>query len=996
MNKAWLSGVKAACVGAGMFYVPASFSLLLSRQSEELALVWFANVIVGFLLVGRERAQVLGLLFGAAVGNVMADYPFSQDLGKSLLFVPGNMIELLLVGYFLQYRRQFSKSFTSIAEFLRGYLYACVLPSIVGALIGATTLYVQFGLEPKSVFYTWLIGSILASVIVYPLGLLFLSRGWKRELAYILEPKSFSLVVMSALSVFLIVDNFVHPFVYISCLLSVVAALAKFRNYMLLNAVVGSLCLVVISGGFIDADGNDPVHAFYLPLLLSLVPGVIVSVSMKQVKALLASAKYSKEEYERLYQSTPVASHSINSDGVIVAVSNRWLEMLGYRREDVLGKRSIDFLSEESAARAKNELLPAFFRSGEVRDEKLSCVCHDGSVKEVELSSILDHGPGNQELRSYAILKDVSEESRLRRSLENERDLMEVTLKSIGDGVVATDEFGTITFVNDAAATMLAKPALECIGRAFSDVVHIFDQHTGKILENPTRRVLEEKRILGLPENSSLKNCNGDVFSIQDSIAPIMDSDGNMHGCVMVFQDVTEARQISERMSYLAQHDVLTDLPNRVLLLDRLQNECLRTERYHEHFSLLFIDLDNFKNINDSKGHETGDAILRMVAQRLKASVRESDTVSRIGGDEFILMLPGMGAENAISGFCKKIIAELSRDYYHQGKQYNVGASIGVAVCPDDGADAETLLRRADSAMYSAKNSGRNNFRFYSKSIEERLENKLRLERFVRDALSEDRIFPHYQPIVNASDRSVKYFEALFRAEGVADIGVGVEEIIQAAEDARIITELGYLFFDKVCFHIKSFSGYVNPDFRISVNFSASQLMAPGFSSIIRTKLETYHIPGARFIFEITESTFMGDWKGCAQVLNSLRNMGIRIALDDFGTGYSSLSFLKKLPIDILKIDKSFTADMSKDSGSLTFVKAIVEMAEALEMDVVAEGVEEQLEVELYSSLGVTDLQGYHFSKPIPLNKALNYLQSDVQRESKLISVKFGSQSGDD
>jgi diguanylate cyclase (GGDEF)-like protein len=418
-------------------------------------------------------------------------------------------------------------------------------------------------------------------------------------------------------------------------------------------------------------------------------------------------------------------------------------------------------------------------------------------------------------------------------------------------------------------------------------------------------------------------------------------------------------------MSYLAQHDGLTDLPNRILFNDRLTQAMALAQRHQQKLALLYLDVDRFKHINDSLGHTVGDHLLQSVAQRLVASVRNSDTVSRQGGDEFVILLSEVRHAQDAAVAAEKVRVALTTPHYIDQHDLHLTVSIGIVVYPDDGTEATTLLTNADSAMYHAKESGRNNYQFFRPDMNVSAIERQSLEEGLRHAVERKEFALHYQPQMNLDTGAIIGVEALIRWHHPQRGLVAPAQFIPVAEECGVIVPFGRWVLREACRQARAWQDAGLPPMRIAVNTSAAELRAKDYVAGVRAiLLETGLEPGYLEL-ELTETFLMQDSTSTTEVLKALKDMGVHLALDDFGTGYSSLSYLRRFPIDTLKIDQSFVRDLTTDAGDACIVSAVISMGKSLHMRVVAEGVETPEQLAFLQEQNCPEGQGYYLSQPL-------------------------------
>jgi len=460
---------------------------------------------------------------------------------------------------------------------------------------------------------------------------------------------------------------------------------------------------------------------------------------------------------------------------------------------------------------------------------------------------------------------------------------------------------------------------------------------------------------------------NGENFPMLLSINAVTDDEGRVTHFVSVSTDISQQKQTEQELKSLAYYDVLTGLPNRFLFKERFEHEILSAQRNNSRLALFFIDLDHFKNINDTLGHWAGDALLQIVSNRLQNCLRKSDTVSRLGGDEFTVILPGLNDTQDVSDLARKLVNLMTKPIPIQEYQVYIGVSIGISIFPDDGQDYDTLTKHADTAMYVSKERGRGTFRYFEAGMTEAAHQRLTLENALRHGLEKQEFELYYQPKADCSSGRLTGAEALIRWKRPGIGMVPPDQFIPMAEETGLILPLGDWILRTGFLQAKRWVAR-SPDFRLALNLSAKQLLAEDFVDLLeRIALETGVTPG-NIELEVTESTIMKDIDRATQQLRQIRELGFYVAMDDFGTGYSSLAYLQKLPIQVLKIDRSFVQAYNDDPGSqqAAFINTIVSMGHILNLKVVAEGVETESQLNLLRSYQCHEIQGYFLSPPLP------------------------------
>jgi len=567
-------------------------------------------------------------------------------------------------------------------------------------------------------------------------------------------------------------------------------------------------------------------------------------------------------------------------------------------------------------------------------------------------------------------LRNIIHRRAVEAALFVERERGRVILESIGEGVISTDLDGNLAYLNAVASRMTGWSRDEAAGRKFNDVAVIIDSGSRiPITDHLQTAIRQNKEVRGTADVLLLHR-NGSETAIDLTIAPVREHNGRLSGAVVVLHDAREAQAATlSKVTFLAEHDALTGLPNRLLLRARLDHAIVTAAAHQSELAVLFLDLDNFKNINDSLGHAVGDLLLQSVAQRLSDCTRTRDTIARQGGDEFIIVMPLEKHTEGAAPAAEKILLQVAQPHHIDGHMLHISASIGISTYPLDGRDAETLLKNADTAMFHGKKSGRNTYQFFNAEMNVRAVERQLIEVHLRHSLQRGELMLYYQPKIDFRSGELSGAEALLRWRHPHRGLLLPDEFIPIAEDCGLIGAIGAWALREACSQAMQWSTDCLRHGTIAVNVSATEFRTPGFLERVRQVLDETGFDAGRLELELTESVLMSDAESSRVTLRALKNLGVKLVVDDFGTGYSSLSYLKQFPIDGLKIDQSFLRDVLPDSDNGIIVTAVIGMGRNLQLKVVAEGVETQHQYDFLSALQCDAGQGFYFSPALPADE---------------------------
>ena len=616
------------------------------------------------------------------------------------------------------------------------------------------------------------------------------------------------------------------------------------------------------------------------------------------------------------------------------------------------GKYLHETLPEESARPILDALRDAF-ETGKPVDFEFSLpspeACYEGNV--------LLHGK-----RALCLCRNITPRKKEEIRLLSESARWQSILMSIGSGVITTDTDGKITYLNPEAEKLTGWKKENAEGLPLSSVFRIFTEASRESTENPALIAMNGIARNGNRNNFLLVHKDGEEFAIDESAAPISNGNGEIIGAVIAFHDISS----SKHLIWQAGHDALTGLHNRVLLHDRLMHAMASVKRQNKLLAVLFIDLDGFKAVNDNLGHAIGDMLLKEVGNRLKKAIRAEDTAARIGGDEFVI-LQEAADKREVKSSLERIMNIMRAPFAIEGIPVNVTLSMGIAFYPENDVEPETILRQADMAMYHAKQSGRNQYHFFDARMDriarENHERQLKIE----SALKNGELCLYYQPKINLKSGRIVGFEALIRWHDPNFASpVLPADFLPTIQDTPLIVEIGNWVIGNVLEQMRNWQDLGLP-VDVSINIASRQLHNPDFLDIIRTAFETYpDVEPSRLELEILETTAIADFQFIHQVLSACHEIGLKLSLDDFGTGYASLSYLKNLPVDKLKIDRSFVSGMPDSQDNLAIIRSIVSMSRIFNREVIAEGLESASQGKALIRLGCKLAQGFAIAKPMP------------------------------
>ncbi len=744
-------------------------------------------------------------------------------------------------------------------------------------------------------------------------------------------------------------------------------------------AVAGVLAVAVL-GAVLTATGHGPIAyqgqhpalatmLFQLLVLCCIAVAMPLVTSMEQRRRLGRHLRGSEARYRMLAEHSHDLVLLLDAEGYCKYVSPAAYPILGYR-PDKLVESSLQSLIDEASLAPAVELWRRLIKGDHPGTTLLRMRHAEGAYRIMEAAGgVIDEEPD----RVILTLRDVTARIGAEDALREERRLTDITLKAIGDAVFTLDREGRLGFANPAGSALLAR-STQPYAEKLEDRLPLWRAGERVSDDHPARVALRTGTPAG-PLLCAVELDGEPSRAMECSAVPIRNEQGAVIGAVFVLHDVSAILALSERMAHLAHFDALTDLPNRPLLLERLAAALARARQGAHHLAVLFIDVDRFKQINDTLGHIAGDDVLRQLAERLLAAMGGGDTVARLGGDEFVVLIPEVSDRAAVAACAIKTLEALSAPMRVGRRELRLTASVGISLFPDDGDDGDLLIRHADMAMYAAKRAGRNDYHFYVSSMDAGAQAEFDLENALRAALARSELFLDFQPRVDTSDGRIVCAEALLRWRRTDGTICRPDAFSPIAEASGLILIIGAWVLKEACHACKAWQEGPLSGVGVSVNISQLQVGRENFLQLVMEALREAGLPPRLLELELTESMLMEPTDAVRQRIAGLKSLGVSLSIDDFGTGYSSLAYLRRFAIDTLKIDRSFVTDMTDDPEDAAVIHAIVALAISLGKRVVAEGVETTRQAELLGALGCHEMQGHLFSAPTDATRLAEFAE---------------------
>lgn len=702
---------------------------------------------------------------------------------------------------------------------------------------------------------------------------------------------------------------------------------------------------------------------------LRLADALTSMLILRDLKESETKLKEAERQFHTLFDNLPDCIARFDRNGRVLLINQASLNTFDLSAEMAVGRR----VGENGPASGEeNIVLEAMIRRAfdEGVANQLETEWHTAQGRRnFNVAHIPERDEEGRVVSVIGIAQDITDQNRAAEALRSSEERYRLIVDTASEGIWVVDSDNITTFVNAPMAEMLGYSVSEMLSRRMADFLFTEDRASQQQIDSKLNR--------GITDSSErrLRRIDGSNLWTLASTSPILTSEQEYMGSITLFTDITERRLQQEQLLYQAHYDSLTGLPNRFLALDRLQQNINLAARRGAHTALLFLDLDDFKKINDALGHEVGDQVLRMAAGRLKQAVRSSDTVARLGGDEFVVLIREDGDEGAVRPVAEKILETFQEVFLVMNRQVMLTASLGISIYPDDGDEPLLLLRNADTAMYYSKAMGRNTFHYFTDSMNQNVAHRLQMEEQLRLALERNELYLEFQPIVEMSSARIVAVEALLRWRNEILGQVPTTEFIEIAEQTGMIMEIGEWVIDTAMIYLKHWDNWSEEGFRLALNVSPRQFRKLGFVDLLGRAMKRAGIVGRQIELEITEGMLLGDEMGASEIIAGLRELGVSISMDDFGTGYSSLSYLRDYRFDTLKIDRVFIRDVIDDPSDRELIIATLRMAKGLGVKVVAEGVESAEQFDFLKREGCDLAQGWYLSKPISADEFAELLR---------------------
>lgn len=956
------------------YFASSQLGLEFALVGHSVTLFWPSSgiALAGILLFGNRLLPAV--FIGAFFSNLTSGLPLLAVAGMAA----GSTLEAWLGAYLLGRFSRFNLRLSEVRDIYRLVLFGGALSTLFSALIGTSCLLAAGAIAPDRYWATmqfWWMGDGLGIVLFTPAMLAYAVHKpmqWTRQR----RAEAALLLLVLVVLILLVFGNFSgnvslsHFGMFV--LFSVIVWAAQRFNLRFVNGVLILLFLFAVAatlnkmGPFVSEDMSGVIDLWLSAIILTVL-GVSISAVNYQRNQAMHALQASKNALKRAQAVGKVGSWHLDLIKNRLEWSDETYRIFGMERGTPLNFLSfMAHVHPDDRAMVEEAWLKALQGAPYEVEHRILV---DGKVRWVREQANVDVDPASgTPVFAVGTVHDIT----ARKEEESALRLAARVFESSGEAIVITNEKAEVMAVNRAFVEMSGYRSEEIIGKNPRVLA------SGKHDREFYRIMWDDLNAHGYWQGEIWdRHKNGRVYPKWMSITAVRDVQGTVTNYVAIARDITEQAEAEKNIHFLAYFDVLTGLPNRTLLRDRLGQMIAVSHREQNKFALLFMDLDRFKYINDSMGHSVGDRLLQDVALRIQQNIREEDTVARLGGDEFIVLLRDTDVEGA-SVVSRKLLDALAAPYDLEGHTISTQASIGISIYPDHAQDADTLIKNADMAMYRAKEEGRNNYQFFRPEMNFRVDLLFSMEKDLRMALERGEFLLHYQPQADLTTGKLCGIEALLRWNHPEKGPISPGEFIPVAEETGQIVPIGTWVLRTACAQMVEWRKSGMTDISIAVNLSIRQLRQPMLAEQVKAILEEFRLEPRYLELEITEGIMMGDNQIAMNFLSEMHELGVQLSIDDFGTGFSSLNYLKRLPVHKLKIDQSFVRDIESDEGDAAIIRSIISLGHRLNLRVIAEGVETQAQLDFLRIRGCDEIQGYYYARPMPaanIPEFLNGLQ---------------------
>ncbi|HYE36685.1 bifunctional diguanylate cyclase/phosphodiesterase [Methylocaldum sp.] len=966
---------------AASYFVTAKLSLSLATVHVKITPIWPPTGLALAVCLAFGRRWWPGVFLGALAVNLTTG-PVSL---AALPIAAGNTLEAVAGATWIARLMPPDRIFCTVRNVLRFMALGVLAAPLVSATTGPLSVMLFEPGTSRSIFglwWTWWLGDAGGALVVAPL---FLALAGQSKIVRVSVEQAVhaALTVLASLYAFggwLHADTAHYPLVFLTIPMLIWAAfrlgLLGIATTLALNAAIATASTAHGIGPFAQYSANASfllLDAFVLivggttHVMSALVAEQKANQSMLRNRGELLEQRVvestrqleaERERFKSILTNMRDAVWSVSPNGDEVLFVNKVVEdIYGYKPEEFYADPNLWINAVHPDDRARVHEGFGNLLKGMSFDAVYRIVRRDGEVRWIHDIGYAVTDPTGHRTRLDGITRDVTAQ----KHIEAELRLAQAAFENTAEGIVITDAETRIIAVNKAFTAITGYSESDLIGK--TPRLWQSKRHNASVYKTLWAAIRTTGQWQGELWN---RRKSGEIFPALENVSAIRGRNGEILNYVAAVSDISGVKQFEKQLFQLAHHDALTQLPNRLLFTDRLDHALSHAHREGHRVAVLFIDLDRFKNINDSLGHTVGDQLLCEVASRLTSAVRENDTVARLGGDEFVIALEHINTSEGAAVLAEALVSALAEPVRVDDHELFVTPSIGISIYPDDAKSTEDLIGHGDAAMYYAKRLGRNRFQFYSESLTQEVLEKVKLETQLRQAIKRNELEVYYQPQVDLFEGSVSGTEALLRWRH-PEIGlVSPTKFIPLAEESGIICQIGEFVLREACRQAKTWLDQALPLKRVAVNVSGQQLLDTDLVGLVSKALAETGLDPQYLEIEITETIVMQQTEKTLSTLQGLRALGVTLAVDDFGTGYSSLGYLKQLPVHRLKIDRSFVMDVPHDHNDEAIIRAIAAMARSLHLELVAEGVETVAQHAFLAAEGCQMGQGYLFGKPVP------------------------------